>query len=94
MLVGVLSVADGWDDLVLTHEHLAQEQSAACPIEYGAHVEIGGEIEASSLTQCAAHPGSHLAVRVSSKRTLARRCDKESDKRLAMTTSTQQRHRD
>ena len=68
-----------WDEIVLTHENLAQEHSAAarrptmvaCSI-CGTDVEIGGEIEASSVAPCVAHAASHLAARVSSNRTLAR----------------------
>ena len=60
-----------WDELVLTHEHLAQEHSAAAPSIIDTGVEIGGEIEASSEKPCVARAGSHLAARVSSKRTLA-----------------------
>jgi hypothetical protein len=48
-----------WDEIALTHEHLAQEHSAAAPSVCGSGVEIGGEIEASSVPPCV-RGASHL----------------------------------
>jgi hypothetical protein len=57
------------------------------------HVEIGGEIEASSKIPCVARVGSHLAARVSSKRTLAR-CAQTNHKKETNAPQRLQRHRD